>query len=419
MTNRMLKSLALSTLMLGGSAVAVLGGASASASAPDASAIAKAARAQAGGAGQALAQGRAIEAVRLAEAAVALDPHVANYRVLLGQSYLQAGRFASARAAFTDALSLDAGNGRAALNLALVETGLGDWAAAREVLTSHAETVPAADRGLGIALAGDPTGAVEILTAAARSPDATVKTRQNLALAMALAGRWVEARTVAGMDLSPADLDTRMEQWAAFAHPTGAADQVAALLGVTPVMDAGQPVALALVPAPVRVTEVAPVPIAPPAPVVAAAPAAQGVVFAAASSVVQPLPTAPAVSERMVASPAAYKVAAKASPVRVAARAKGGWFVQIGAYATAAVAHDDWARATRRDAAFRSLTPDSMTFQAKAGQVYRVSVGGFARGDADALCRSFRVKGGRCFVRQGAGEQIASWARKDVQLASR
>ena len=421
MINRTLKSIALSTLMLGGSAAAVLGGATAFASAPDGAAIAKAARAQAGSAGEALAKGSADDAVRFAEAAVTLNPKVASYRVLLGQSYLKAGRFASARAAFTDALSLDAGNGKAALNLALVETGLGDWAAAREVLTSHGETVPAADRGLGIALAGDPTGAVEILTAAVRSPDATVKTRQNLALAMALAGRWAEARVVAGMDLSPADLDARMEQWAAFAHPTGAADQVAMLLGVTPVEDSGQPVALALVTAPVRVADSAPVatPVTAVDPAIAAVPATSGPVFAAASAVVQPLPAAPAVIKRVVASPAAYKVAVKAAAARVADRAKGKWFVQIGAYATASVARDDWARATRRDAAFRGLTPDAMTFQAKGAQVYRVSVGGFARGEADALCRSFRVKGGRCFVRQGAGEQIASWARKDVQLASR
>ncbi len=428
MNNRTLKSFVLSALMLGGSAATVLSGAAAFASAPDNAAIAKAARAQAGMAGEALAKGQADVAVRFAEAAVTLNPQTATYRVLLGQSYLKAGRFASARAAFTDALSLNASDGKAALNLALVETGLGDWAAARDVLTSHAETVPATDRGLGIALAGDPVGAVEILTAAVRSPDATVKSRQNLALAMALAGRWAEARAVAGMDLSPADLDARMEQWAAFAHPTGAADQVAALLGVTPVVDAGQPVALALnaaapAPAPVRVAEavpaLVPVPTSASQPVVAAASTAPGVTFAAASAVVQAIPDSPTPSMRSVARPAAYKVAVKVAPVRAAGRARGDWFVQIGAYATVAVARDDWARATRRDAAFRSLTPDGMAFQAKTGQVYRVSVGGFARRDADALCHTFRFKGGRCFVRQGAGEQIASWARKDVQLALR
>ena len=83
-----------------------------------------------------------------------------------------------------------------------------------------------------MALAGDPGGAVEVLTAAARSPEADVKTRQNLALALALAGRWPEAKAVAAVDLSPADVDKRMTQWATFARPAGAADQVSALLGV-------------------------------------------------------------------------------------------------------------------------------------------------------------------------------------------
>ncbi len=438
MTTRALVSLTLSTLAVGGIAAAALSGAVASASARDDAAAVKAASAEEGKAGEALAKGKPDVAVRFAEAAVAMQPRVAAYRVLLGQSYLKAGRFTSARAAFADALTLEPGDGKAALNLALVETGLGDWAHARDILTAHAETVPAADRGLGLALAGDPAGAVEVLTAAVRSPEATVKTRQNLALALALAGRWPDARAVAGMDLSPTDLDARLEQWAAFAHPTGAADQVAALLGVTPVADAGEPVALALnAPAPARVAEVAPTaaPVSSPAPVVATAPASaspaptiavapavSGVMFAAASPVVEALPAAPVGSAEpapAIESPAAYKVAVKAALARSAARAKGDWFVQIGAYGNAAVAHDDWARATRRDAAFRGFVPQGMTFQANGAQVYRVSVGGFARAEADGLCRSFRAKGGRCFVRQGAGDQVASWVRKNVQLASR
>lgn len=430
---RALMSFALSSLTVAGGAAAVLGGGVATASAPDEAALNKIARAASARATNALATGKVEEAVRLAETAVTMRPQLAEYRVLLGQAYLKAGRFTSARAAFADALTLEPADGKAAINLALVETGLGDWAGARAVLDAHGATMPAADRGLALALAGDPVGAVELLTAAVRSPDATVKTRQNLALAMALAGRWPEARAVAAMDLAPADVDARLEQWAAFAHPTGAADQVAALLGVTPVADGGQPVALALnAPAtPVQVAEakpaaeVAPAPVAAPAPVVAsaqgviAAPAIAGVVFAAPSPVVQPLPVVSASAGRSIASPAAYKVALRSPAVRPASHARGDWFVQIGAYQNASVARDDWSRATRRDAAFRSFTPEAMTFQVKGAEVYRLSVGGFARGDADALCRAYRAKGGRCFVRQGAGEQIASWARKDVQLASR
>ena len=58
--------------------------------------------------------------------------------------------------------------------------------------------------------------------------------------------------------MTSADADARIAQWAVFAKPTGAADQVASLLGVTPTQDPGQPVAIALnapVPVAARVTD--------------------------------------------------------------------------------------------------------------------------------------------------------------------
>ncbi|MFX6040683.1 hypothetical protein ABTE96_22175, partial [Acinetobacter baumannii] len=79
-------------------------------------------------------------------------------------------------------------DGRAALSLALAQIATGNWEGARATITAHANHIAPADRGLAIALAGDPAGAVDILTAAARAPEADAKTRQNLALALALAG---------------------------------------------------------------------------------------------------------------------------------------------------------------------------------------------------------------------------------------
>ena len=49
----------------------------------------------------ALEAGKASKAVALAEAAVASDPRDAGHRALLGQAYLNDGRFASATAALT------------------------------------------------------------------------------------------------------------------------------------------------------------------------------------------------------------------------------------------------------------------------------------------------------------------------------
>ncbi|URW76250.1 SPOR domain-containing protein [Sphingomonas donggukensis] len=411
---------------------------------------------------KALGKHKAAKAVAAAENAVAYSPRTASYRTLLGQAYLAAGRFPSAVGALNDALSLDPSDGVAALHLALAQIGTGDWAGARETLTTHQSTIPASDRGLAYALAGDPATAVGILTDAARAPGADAKTRQNLALALGLSGRWQEAKTVAAFDVAPADLDKRILQWLAFARPTSASDQVASLLGVTPVMDGGQPERLALrssSPTQVAVAQtVAPIDTfmpgtapgsAPAATPVAAAPApavqqtaevtftgavpaaptaAALVAFAPRAEVVQAVPVA-APRLAAAAAPSLIRAAAKpfklAVPVRTAPAvtpkpaAKGDWVVQLGAFENAAVAQDSWARMTRRHRVLSGYTPNGVNFSANGASFYRLSVGGFARGDADAMCRKVRAGGGRCFVRTGAGDQVAAWKRAGVQLASR
>ena len=374
-------------------------------------------------------------AVAAAEQAVAFAPSEPGYRMLLGQSYMQAGRFASAGQAFADVLSLDGGNGpnagRAALNLALTQIAAGDWQAARRTLGSHTEAIPAADRGLALALAGDTEAAVALLTQVARSPAASPKVRQNLALAYALAGQWQMARVVASADMSPADVDARIEQWAAFAQPRAASDQVASLLGVRPVVDGGQPTALALFAPtqPISVAQVeAPAPVAAAATPVAA-PATEAaapirvatVVFGPRREVVQALPVAtlsPVSGPIKVA--AAGKIGARfAAAARSTAVTGGKWFVQLGAYESAGVARDDWGRARRRYAAFGDHTPQGATVKVGAATYYRLSVGGFARADADQACRTYRARGGTCFVRQSAGEQVASWATGGTRVAAR
>ncbi|WP_085810200.1 tetratricopeptide repeat protein [Sphingomonas sp. TZW2008] len=435
-----LAGLSLSALMLGGTMVGCANGGLASASSRSDSALAKNAAGNASKAAKAMASGKAAKAIGFAEAAVAGMPQNADYRALLGAAYLKAGRFTSAHAAYADVLALSPGNGKAALNMALAMIAEGQWDEARRTLDDHAASIPARDRGLAIALAGDPAGGVELLTAAARTPDADAKTRQNLALVLALAGQWQEARSVAGIDMAPAAVDARIVEWASFARPVGAADQVSALLGVVPVKDPGQPVALALnaaVPvAAVAVAEpVTPVP-ADAAPVsetpvevaaVAAAPAsAGGVSFAARREVVQPLPAG---ATAVAAARPVAGAKGKSAPVQVAAAdltrtpatasrvpAKGNWFVQLGAYESAGVAKDAWNRATRRYPAFAEQTPAGVTFKS----FYRLSVGGFAKGDANALCRGYRATGGTCFVRTAAGDQVARWAAPaKVQMASR
>ena len=438
MNTRMTLSLGLSALMLGGTMVGcTAGGGNGIASASDRSAVVadKAAATNADKARKALRGHDATAAVRYAEAAVQLAPRDPGYRMMLAQSYLQAGRFVSARQAYSDVLELAPDNraiaGKAALNLSLAETATGDWAAARKTLDDHASDIPASDLGLALALAGNPNGAVSLLTDAARTTQADAKLRQNLALSFALAGNWNAARVTAAVDMSPASVDARLEQWAAFAQPQHASDQVASLLGVVPVADEGQPVALALnasVPMSVAVAPVAAVDTAPSelasASAIDRAPSSK-IVFGPAREIVQALPvrliradrgaTKLAVAPERIAAPASAEPAPDKS-----GWAKGDWFVQFGAYENAAVARDGWARIQRRYAALGAVSPTGMNFSSKAGSFYRLSAGGFARGDADRMCRAYRAKGGNCFVRKDAGDSIAQWlAPRNTQVASR
>ena len=402
---------------------------------------------------KAIAKHRADTAIDAAEVAVALMPQDAGYRALLGQAYLTAGRFTSAADALNDALALDPTNGDAALHLALAQIANGDWARARETLNQHEETIAPADRGLGLALAGDPDTAVSVLTAAARAPGADAKTRQNLALSLALAGRWVEAKTDAAADVAPAELDQRIMQWAAFAKPTSASDQVAALLGVTPIEDGGQPERLALnttrptmaavaqavstvdayMPgqgagiataasasvAPSAAESAAVAPAAPP-------PGTPNIVFAERREIVQPLPaSAPvAMARAMTVRPAAPAKLALAprpaaapapAPERQAPRlARGNYYVQLGAYENAGVAHDAWSRLSRAHAPLGMLSPQGIRATVHGASYYRLSVGGFARGVATRLCGSLRARGARCFIRTDAGDVAAVWGRQQV-----
>ncbi|RZF61062.1 SPOR domain-containing protein [Sphingomonas populi] len=434
MKTRAIISLAGSVLLLGGALAGGVQGVAFAGSHKQGGDARKAA-AEAGKARALLARGKGDDAVKHAERAALAAPESAEFRMLLGQSYLKAGRFTSARDAFGDTLALDAGNGKAALNLALAQIATGDWDAARKTLAAHADTIPVSDRGLAIALAGDPAAAVDLLASASRADAANIKTRQNLALSLALAGRWTEARAVVGLDLAAADADKRIVEWGAFARPKAASDQVASLLGVTAVVDKGRPAALALnVAAPVAVASAAPVEAAPapaaPAPVeVAAAPApttaapdaapslntgVPAVQFAARQEIVQPLAAKP----EAVPAP---KAVAKAAPVEAAPRAlaAGKFYVQLGAFDNASVAQDAWKRAARQFPRFAGQTPQGATVKAGAGSFYRLSLGGYARGDAVKLCLSYRAAGGRCFVRTGAGDQLAGWVKPGAELASR
>jgi Flp pilus assembly protein TadD len=431
MRKSLLLSLALTTVIL-------VPAAAQSARAPDAVKFAERAE-------KALAKRKLDKAVVEAEAAVAAAPNDADHRMLLGRVYLQSGRFRSAAASFADALAIDARRGSAALSLVLTRIGLGDTEGARNVLASHGELIAPGDRGLALALAGDTATAVPMLEAAVRAGGADAKTRQNLALSYAMAGRWSEAKLMASYDLDPATVSQRIMEWARFAREGQAPAQVAALLGVAPGPDAGQPTRLALAPAEqtiqlaqyssppppvamvhapaVEVAEAAEVaPIELPAEqveevkAVFAPAAAQGVQFAPRSEIVQAImPERP----QMVVTP---KPAARFQRASFLRPTGGDFVVQLGAFDSAAVAQDAWGRHVRHIGMLREFDPSTAVFVNGGRTFYRLSVSGFAtRAAAVGMCEQLRARGGKCFVRQTAGDAPLQWAGRSgsFRLAAR
>jgi Flp pilus assembly protein TadD len=397
------------------------------------------------------------------EQAVSLSPRDAGYRQLLADIYLKSGRFNSARTTYGDVLELDPSNVRAGLSIALIQIAQGNPRAAVSRLDNLAGRAPAADVGLAYALAGAADRAVDLLEDAARAPGASARTRQNLALAYAIAGDWRRARAIAAQDLSPAELPARMEQWAAFARPGAGATQVAALLGVSPAEDSGQPVRLALAPeaapaeqafaaaeiapAPVPVQTAAAEPVASPAPqpavqIAEAAPAeapafwvptAQSYQAPAETPVETAAPPAEPAPEVRVQYAAAARslVAPEPALIRAAAitRVPAPVFhrarpqvsvrdgsapvvVQLGAFSNEANAERAWLQASGRYGLERRR-PLTTTIDLNGRHLHRVSVSGFASaGDAQRLCGQIRGQGGTCFVRAQAGDASIRWAAR-------
>jgi Flp pilus assembly protein TadD len=387
-----------------------------------------------------------------AEQAVALSPRDVGYRMLLADLYLKTGRFQSAETTYGDVLRLDPENKRAGLTLALAQIGLGDGAAAVATLDRVAETAPAGDVGLAYALAGKTERAIGILEPAARAPGADGRVRQNLALAYALAGDWAKARTTAAQDVAPADLQGRLQAWAALANPGAGAEKVASLFGTHPVADAGQPTRLALAdPAPTRLAAADPAPEPAPAAAASLAPETKQpepvnvqLGFASAEPVAIAAPAAPAAAQpkeetKAVYADAVQSLVAMPQPVHAAAAAKirvepirhfdapvrhtfaekpapayagpGKFAVQLGAFASPAGVERAWAQAYKRYG-FSQHTPLSTTVTMPGrGTFHRLSVAGFqSRGAADRICASVRAHGGACFVRAVAGDAPTRWA---------
>lgn len=194
----------------------------------------------------AIEKGKAAKAVEYAEAAVLADPRNASNRALLGAAYLEAGRFQAAATSFGDALALGDTDNRTVLSYALAQTALGNNAEAIRILDQYEGQLDHADRGLALALAGEPRDGVRVLSNALRGGQNTAKVRQNLAYAYALSGDWRAARVMAAEDVPANLVSERIAEWAEQTRSEAFQTRVAKLLDVTPTYDAGQPIQLAL-----------------------------------------------------------------------------------------------------------------------------------------------------------------------------
>ena len=447
MKNKTLVKLALSTAVVGFTA---LGGAGvvASSAATHASVDvqAKKAHSWAKKAEKLIAKGKADKALGYAEAAVEADLNNMEYRSLLARIYMAQGRFVAAERTFMDVMELGQVDARTVIGVALTRIAQGKVDSAVSLVDAHRSIIPASDYGLALALAGDTKRSIDVLVEAIRADNATARTRQNLALAYALDGRWRESRTMAVQDMPQDRVDQRIVEWAQYARPGAYQMRVAGLLNVTPRADSGQPIRLALggapAPAMAAAEEAAPVVMAAAEPVqmaelaaVGPAPVAEGYnesdvrIAAAVASVSDseaPLIKAPeGATKAAEAAPAPkpVKLALAETPAPTT-KVSGKYLVQLGAFSSAGNAQKAWNQYSRKHKVLSGLTSASSTVNIKGKTLTRLAASGF--GDyqsAAATCSSIKKAGGECIVKTVGGSapvrMAVKPARKPVKIAAR
>ena len=411
----------------------------------------------AGKAEAALAKGQTGKAIENAEAAVAAEPRNAAYRAMLGTSYLEAGRFASAVTSFDDAMALGDNSARTALSLALALAGQGNYPEAVALLGDWEDAIAPADVGLAYALAGQPQRGVQVMSNAIRSGDNTPKMRQNLAYTYALNGQWREARLMAAEDVPADQVGDRMQEWAIMAQPEAWQHRVAALIGAPAgVSDAGQPVALALAntpgvqqlaaeaaayadpePAAVAAVELPPIGDAPGIPAAEVAyqsyPAPRterpddfGTAFAtlapAGGSLAQVAQDAMRFAQEPVVQTVAVRQGAAPAPTRAAAAklSDGTHLVQLGSFASEQGARRAWGIYAKR---YPELADHQMVITealVRGKRYWRVSAAGYDSASSRAMCG--RVKSSRagegCFA-YAEGRPLPGAIDTGVRLARR
>ena len=370
-----------------------------------------------------IAQGKTVEAVEfLGEARDVIN--AADY----GLALALAGHTAEAIPVLQSAARADGADARVRQNLALAYALAGEWTQAR---TIAAQDVPAAQLDARIQQwmqfaaprkASDQVASLIGVTPAAVDPGQPVRlalnqpdTRQAEATP-APAPQVQVAEAIPAPQPPPVQVARAPQPQVAQAAPAPVPQPQ-----VAPVVPAPQPqVAVAAPPPPAPVpqfVEAAAVPPAPPpprpAPVVAEADSPAPVtmaLIAAASKAQAAVETFFGVKPAPAAKPAKPRRVA-AAPRPTVRNGKSAAVVQIGAYRSADRVTVAWNTAARKYVALKAYMPMSARFASPKGIFYRLSVKGFAStGEAQALCAQLRRSGGKCFVRNFAGDTPVQYA---------
>ena len=366
----------------------------------------------------ALIKGKTSKAVEHAEAAVLAAPRDANTRTLLGNAYLEDGRFTSAATTFAEAIELGDIAPRTVISHTLAQIATGNQAGALDTLQRFEDALDPADFGLAIALAGRPDYGVHVLGNALRSGHNTPKVRQNLAYAYALQGNWRAARIMAAEDVPAGEVGDRMAKWAAMVHPEAFTKRVASLIGVQPQADPGQPKMLALANHP-SVEMLAT------AEMSKSADDAPRSDFAFAAEL-PPVETRAAADDSGDAGLADASLAANSGSVRFIANevtqstvtprstsvtqrpqrspapvppARGGNYnVQLGSYFSMSAANEAWKQFQKRYPELGDAERVISKARVNGKIYYRVAAAGFAKASAQSMCRTVKGKGGGCIA---------------------
>lgn len=356
---------------------------------------------------QAIAKNKNDRALQFAELVVVAEPQSPDYRALLARIYMAKGRFASAERTLMDVIELGKVDPRTVISLALSRIAQGNTESAVALIDSQRSILPVSDYGLTLALAGRSGEAIRILIDAVRNDSASSCTRQNLALAYALDGRWRDARVMASQDMAQDAVNEHIAEWAQFAQPGAYTLRVAGLLKIRPdLSDLGQPAHLALNHATAPALSMADnVPAAPAFDALSPDPATE-LAAIAPTVVAQSVGFAPVEKPLIKVSNRPAKLGLAEVPASRPAFVGKSYLIQLGAFSSAASAQAAWKRYAARYGALRGLKSVSSTVTVNGRKLTRIAamvLGDVAR--ASATCRQIKWQGGACFVVPITGSQ--------------